>query len=99
MRIEPGESVIIVLHSPREKYLGIVDEINPSGIFARTIDLGYFDDWCRSIIDGEPYLPMDSVFLPLWRIERVTLDRSSEIAPSMTAQFESRIGKSLGEFS
>lgn len=99
MKIEPGESVIIVLHSPREKYLGIVDEINQSGIFARTIDLAYFDDWCRSIIDGEPYLPMDAVFLPMWRIERVTFDRSSNHASSLTEQFETRVGKSLGEFS
>lgn len=98
MKIGPGESVIIVLHTPREKYLAIVDEISPAGVFARTIDLGYFDDWCRSITEGEPYLPMDATFLPMWRIERITLDASSQGHPSMAEQFEKRIGKSLGEF-
>ena len=102
MKIGPGESVIIVLHTPvsythlRAHETG--RKISPAGVFARTIDLGYFDDWCRSITEGEPYLPMDATFLPMWRIERITLDASSQGHPSMAEQFEKRIGKSLGEF-
>ena len=44
------DTVIAILHSPREKLLGIINEINPSGIAIRSIELGYFDDWCRSIV-------------------------------------------------
>jgi hypothetical protein len=58
MKITNGESVILVLHTPREKLLGLLDEINQSGVFVRAIDLEYFDDWCRSIVNEEPYLPM-----------------------------------------
>ena len=47
MKIETGEIVIAILHSPREKLLGIVDEIDPAGISIRSIELGYFDDWCK----------------------------------------------------
>lgn len=95
MKIAPGESVIAVLHTPREKLLGIVDEINAAGIFVRAIDLGYFDDWCNSITSGEPYLPMSDYFLPMWRVERLTRDEGT---PSMSEQFEQRTGRSLGEF-
>lgn len=98
MKIAAGESAIIVLHSPREKLLGILDEINPAGVHIRAIDLGYFDDWCRSIVSNEQYLPMSDYFLPMWRIERMIRDEASNDAPSMTELFESRTGRTLGEF-
>ena len=98
MKIQPGESVILILHTPREKLLGIVDEIGPEGVYVRGIDLGYFDDWCRSIAEGEQYLPMSDYFLPMWRLERMMRDESVEGATSMTEQFEQRTGRRLTEF-
>lgn len=98
MKIETGEIVILVLHSPREKLLGILDEINPSGVCVRAIDLGYFDDWCRSIASGEQYLPMTDYFLPMWRLERMMRDEGTSGAPSMAEQFEQRTGRAIGEF-
>ena len=97
MKLTPGESVILVLHSPREKLFGILDEINPSGVYVRAIDLSYFDDWCRSIAEGEQYLPMSDYFLPMWRLERMMRDVSSAGSPSMTEQFEQRTGRRLSE--
>jgi hypothetical protein len=98
MKIVPGESVIVVLHTPREKLFGILDEINAAGLHVRAIDLSYFDDWCRSITEREPYLPMTDYFLPMWRLERMMRDEASEEAASMTEQFEQRTGRTLGEF-
>lgn len=98
MKIEPGESVIVVLHTPREKLFGILDEINAAGLYVRAIDLGYFDDWCRSIIEGEQYLPMTDYFLPMWRLERMMRDEGSAESASMTAEFEQRTGRKLAEF-
>ena len=49
MKIEAGDTVIAILHSPREKLLGVLGDINAAGITVRSIELGYFDDWCRSI--------------------------------------------------
>ena len=95
MKLANGESVILVLHTPREKLLGILDEINQSGVFVRAIDLGYFDDWVNSIVNDEHYLPMSDYFIPMWRVERITRDEGS---PSMTDMFEQRTGKNLGEF-
>ena len=68
MKIESGEYVIVILHTPREKLFGILDEINAAGVSVRGIDLGYFEDWSKSIAAGETYLPMSDYFLPMWRI-------------------------------
>jgi hypothetical protein len=98
MKIEKGETVIVILHTPREKLLGVLDEINSDGISLRGIDLGYFDDWCRSIAAGEQYLPMSDYFLPMWRVERMVRDEAAPGAASMTEQFEQRTGKKLAGF-
>lgn len=95
MKIETGESIVIVLHSPREKILGILNELNSSGVYLRGIDLGYFDDWCSSIANGEDYLPKSDYFFPMWRVERITRDEGD---PTLSMTFEQRTGKSLGEF-
>jgi hypothetical protein len=94
MKIHPGETIIAVLHSPREKLIGILEEINPSGVYVRAIDLGYFDDLCKAIVDGEQYLPMSDYFLPMWRLERIMRDEGS---PSMSDQFEQRTGRTLAD--
>jgi hypothetical protein len=97
MKIEAGDTVIAILHSPREKLLGIIDEITPAGISIRSIELGYFDDWCRSIASGEAHLQMEDNFIPMWRVERVTRDESTDEVPSMADQFHARTGKWLAD--
>jgi len=94
MKIEPGEVVITVLHTPREKLIGILEEISPAGMYLRAVDLSYFDDWSRSIAAGEDHLPMSDYFLPMWRLERVMRDEGS---PSMAEQFEQRTGRKLSD--
>ena len=98
MKIETGECVVIVLHTPREKLVGVLEEISPAGVFVRAIDLGYFDDWCASIANGEPHLPMDDYFFPMWRLERMTRDEGTVEMPSLAEQFEKRTGIKLTEF-
>lgn len=93
MKIEAGDVVIAVLHSPREKLLGVLNEISPAGITIRSIELSYFDDWCRSIASGEVHLRMNDNFFPMWRVERISRDEGSDELPSMTEQFESRTGR------
>src|SRR5258708_2345162 len=97
MKIEAGDIVIAILHSPREKLLGIVDAIDPAGISIRSIDLGYFDDWCRSIASEEAHLQMSDNFFPMWRVERVTRDDGGDDVPSMSEQFEARTGRQLAD--
>lgn len=98
MKFDQGDSILIILRDPREKLLGILDEITPAGVTLRAIDLSYFEDWVRSIVDDEPYLPMNDYFIPMWRVERVTRDEPNGEIPSMAEQFENRTGKNLIEF-
>lgn len=95
MKIEAGDVVIVVLHSPREKLLGVLQEISPAGVTLRSIDLGYFDDWCRSIVAGEVHLQMNDNFFPMWRIERISRDEGNDDMPSMAEQFEMRTKRRL----
>lgn len=97
-KIETGESVIIVLHSPREKLIGVLHEINASGVFLRGIDLNYFDDWTREIANGEHFLPMSDYFFPMWRVERISKDEASPDLASHREIFENRTGYDFLEF-
>lgn len=40
--IRRGEPIVIVLHTPREKCWGILDEITVAGVFLRGLDLNVF---------------------------------------------------------
>ncbi|MBK6722231.1 MAG: hypothetical protein IPG58_02825 [Acidobacteria bacterium] len=96
MKFDAGDIVIAVLHSPREKLLGVLDSIEAAGVTMRSIDLGYFDDWCSSIVAGEAHLEMNDNFYPMWRLERISRDESTDDLPSMADQFEARTGRRLG---
>jgi len=98
MRFEPGDHVTITLREPREKLLGILSEISHAGVSVRAIDLSYFDDWVQSIIADEPHLPMNDYFLPMWRVERMSRDESSDQIDSMSDQFEKRTGRRLADY-
>jgi hypothetical protein len=94
-RIASGEAVVIVLHSPREKCWGVLEEINAAGVFLRGIDLHAFDDWTSAIAHDEPFIGLTDMFLPMWRVERLTRDESAGGVQSLAEQFEQRTGKSI----
>jgi hypothetical protein len=93
--INPGTPILIVLHSPREKYWGLLDEINGAGVFLRGLDLNSFDEWIRSVIHKEPFIGVGWMFFPMWRVERVAKDESVGGVISLCVQAEQRTGKSL----
>ena len=97
-KIKAGESVVVILQNPREKIIGILHEIGAAGIFVRGVDLQYFDEWTRSIVNNEPYLPMQDYFFPMWRVERMSKDESSFEMPSMDEQFRQRTGLDFKDF-
>lgn len=96
--IGPGTTVLIVLHSPREKCWGVLDEITGAGIFVRGLDLNAFDDWTQSVAHDEPFVGLTDLFFPMWRVERLTRDEPSEGVPSLAEQFEHRTGRKVEEF-
>ena len=38
------------------------------------------------------------MFLPMWRVERVTMDETVDDIPSMADKFYSRVGISISEY-
>jgi hypothetical protein len=96
-RFESGTAVIVVLHSPREKIFGVLDEIGAAGVFLRGIELSAFEDWMRALASDEPFVGFSSNFFPMWRIERVTLDEAAAGVPSLGEQFAARTGRSIYE--
>jgi hypothetical protein len=97
-RLEQGATVLVVLHSPREKCWGVLDEIGAAGVYLRGLDLNAFDDWTRAVAGDESFIGLSDLFFPLWRVERVTRDESAGGVPSLAEQFEKRTGRSLLEF-
>jgi hypothetical protein len=95
--IEPGAAVIIVLHSPREKCWGILDEISAAGVFLRGLDLNAFDDFAQAVAHDEPFIGLTDLFFPMWRVERLTRDEAAGEIPSLAEQFEKRTGRHLRE--
>src|SRR2546423_1986096 len=93
--IQRGAAVVIVLHTPREKCWGILDEISPAGVFLRGLDLNAFDDWLSAIVHQEPFVGFGDLFFPMWRVERISKDEDSGGGPSLREQVVRRTGHTV----
>jgi len=96
-RLKQGAAVLIVMHTPREKCWGMLDEITSAGVFLRGLDLKAFDDWISAVVHNEPFLGLSSMFFPMWRVERIAMDEASGEVPSLRQQVEQRTGRSFEE--
>lgn len=96
--IEAGAAVVVVLHNPRERCWGVLDEISAAGVFLRGLDLNAFDDWVRAVAHDEPFIGLTDLFFPMWRVERLSRDESAGGVPSLAEQFEQRTGRDLREY-
>ena len=97
--MKPNSIVIVSLHSPREKIWGILLEINPSSVTVRGIDLNSFDHFVNEInqIDAER-VGLPTVFFPITRVERISLDEPAGSIPSMAEIFQRKIGRTLFDY-
>jgi len=97
--VDPHSIVVVSLHSPKEKVWGELLDINPSGVTLRGIDLNSFDHFVRQINepDGER-IGFPTVFFPMNRVERVSLDEPSGSIPSMNELFARKIGRTLTDY-
>ncbi|HEU4388265.1 MAG TPA: hypothetical protein VFV34_10740 [Blastocatellia bacterium] len=96
--IRQGSPIVIYLHSPREKVWGLLLQLNSAGVFLRGLDLNTFDDWLLMIVRGERNIGLTHVFVPMWRVERVTLDEAVDDIPSLADRFQSRVGMTIHEY-
>ena len=98
-RVDIHSIVVVTLHSPREKIWGEVAALNTSGVTVRGIDLNSFDDFVRQVRHPEgERVGLPTVFFPMQRVERISLDEASGSIPSMADLFERKVGRSLKDY-
>jgi hypothetical protein len=91
--------VIVNLVNPKEKFFGVLIALSPAGITVRAINLDSFDDWLRQIAKGdEPNLDLITMFVPLFRVERVFLDEPSGSIKSFAQRFEEVVGMTVHQY-
>jgi methylmalonyl-CoA epimerase len=97
-RIVPGQAVVVYLRDPKERFWGILREINVQGTTVEGVELASFDPWVASASKGEGIGSASCVLFPVHRIERILLDRPSTGAESLDQRFRARVGCSLATF-
>jgi len=94
---EPGTPVLLYLHAPREKVLGVLLSLQPAGIAVRGIELAAFEDWLRQEARGEQGLGLATLFYPMSRVERVERDESVGGLEGIGDRFRRETGRSVLE--
>src|SRR4029077_9801755 len=75
--IRPGSLVIVHLVQPTEKFWGILQELGVAGVMLRGINVSSFDDWmAQASRPGDQTLGLSTMFVPLFRVERIFLDEA-----------------------
>jgi hypothetical protein len=91
--IRPGSLVIVHLINPTEKFFGVLMDLAVAGITFRGINLSSFDDWmAQAVRPGDQTLGLSTVFVPLFRVERVFLDEAVGEVESYRQRFSQRVG-------
>lgn len=91
--IRPGAIVIVHLINPTEKFWGLLHEIGMAGVYLRGLNVGTFDDWmAQASRKGEQTLGLVTMFVPLFRVERIFLDESVGEVQSYRERFRRRVG-------
>lgn len=97
--MDPHSIVIVSLHTPKEKVWGELLTIHPAGITMRGIDLNSFDHFIRQINQPEgERIGLPTIFFPMNRVERISLDEPSGAIPSMAELFARKVGRSLSDY-
>ena len=91
--------VILNLVNPKEKFFGVLSALSPAGITVRAINLDAFEDWMRQLARGDdPNLDLITMFVPLFRVERVFLDEPSGMIKSYGQRFEEVVGMTIQQY-
>lgn len=87
-----GSIVVVNLHSPREKIWGMVVQLNGLGVTLRGIDLASFEDLVNEVArpSDAPTMGLTTLFVPMHRLERISLDVTEGAAQSCAEFYEQR---------
>ncbi len=88
--------VVVHLHSPKEKYWGILQKYTEAGVWLSGINLKGFEEFINmSYGENKETINFTTSFFPMYRVEKITLDESMGEIPSMKDYFEIQTGKKL----
>ncbi|HYO15444.1 MAG TPA: hypothetical protein VE685_19795 [Thermoanaerobaculia bacterium] len=88
-----GSLVIVHLVNPTEKFWGVLHELGTAGVVLRGINVSTFDDWMAQAARGETQtLGLSTMFVPLFRVERIFLDEAVGEVESYRQRFQRRVG-------
>jgi hypothetical protein len=91
--IGPGTIVIVHLINPTEKFFAVLQDLAVMGITFRGINLNSFDDWmAQAARPGDQTLGLSTMFVPLFRLERIFLDEPVGEVESYRQRFSNRVG-------
>jgi hypothetical protein len=95
----PYAFVIVNLVNPKEKFWGMLESLSPVGVTLRGINLDSFDDWIRQLqrVD-EQTLDLVTMFVPLFRVERIFLDEPVGLIKSYCQRLEQLVGIPAAEY-
>jgi len=97
--IRPGSLVIVHLINPTEKFWGVLLDLQVAGVALRGINLSSFDDWMAEAVRGrDQTLGLSTMFVPLFRVERVFLDESVGEVESYRQRFQQRVGQPVERY-
>jgi hypothetical protein len=97
--IRPGSIVIVHLINPTEKFWGVLQELGVPGLALRGINVSTFDDWMGQAVRGkEQTLGLSTMFVPLFRVERVYLDEPVGEVESYRQRFQRHVGVAVERY-
>lgn len=93
----PARSIVLVhLINPSEKYWGVLLGLDASGMVLKGISVSSFDEWVRQVARGGPQaLGLSTMFVPLFRVERIYLDDQVGEVEGFAQRFERHVGVSV----
>lgn len=96
---DPSALVIVNLVNPKEKFFGTLRSLSAAGVTVRAINLDSFEDWIRQIARGEgSEIEMITMFVPLFRVERIFLDEPAGAIASYAQRFEQVVGRPIEQY-
>ena len=96
---EPQSLVIVNLVNPKEKFFGVLRALSPAGVTVRAINLDSFEDWVHQIARAEEQeIVMITMFVPLFRVERIFLDEPAGAIQSYAPRFQQVTGQDISDY-
>ena len=90
---EPSAIVLVHLANPAEKFWGVLQRLDSTGVVLQGINVSSFEEWMiQASRDEPPTLGLATMFLPLFRVERMFLDEQIGAVESYRQRFGTRVG-------